>query len=429
MARNRPGFRQAVQSLAYSDYRRFALSLLLTQMGSQFVQTLMLWQVYEITGSALLLGLTGLARAGPHMLLSLVGGVIADRFNRARLIQAGQIGNAILVTALALLTLTGTIEVWHLYAITVLNSSFTAVTNPARMALIPSLIPRASLVNAIALNASIAQISLIVGPAAAGVLIAVLDLESAYFVNAALFVVAMVAIFTIRAPAPRTVSGEPPWKSFVEGLTFVRGKPAIISLLAIDLGESILGSYRALLPVVADLLGAGEIGYGLLSAAPGVGSLVGAAVILSLGDMRYKGIYTVFGVLGYAAALALLALAPWFPLALFAAAMLGVGNSVQMIPRNTVILALPPDALRGRVEAFRTMITGGGPPLGYMLSGALAASLGVPLALTLGAAACAIFVGGIGLTRRELHDPDLGAPSEEEAEASRAAEVKAAINR
>jgi MFS family permease len=280
--------------------------------------------------------------------------------------------------------------------------------------MIPSLVPRSSLVNAIAMNASISQLSQIAGPALAGVLIATVDLGPAYAVNAALFAGAMLAIFAIRTSPVRPAITDNPWTSFVEGLGFVRRQPVILSLLAVDLSESILGSYRALLPVVADLLGVREIGYGLLSAAPGIGSVMGAAVMLSLGDVRYKGLYTIFGVLSYCVALAVLGLAPWFPLALMAAAMLGVGNSVQMIPRNTVILAIPPDVLRGRVEAFRSMVTGGGPPLGFMLSGALAASLGVPLALTLGAAGCAVVVGCIGLFHRALRDPDLGSMSPEE---------------
>jgi hypothetical protein len=170
----------------------------------------------------------------------------------------------------------------------------------------------------------------------------------------------------------------------------------------------VLGSYRALLPIIAKSLGVGAAGYGLLSASPGVGALVGAGVILSLGDMKYKGLYTLFGVLGYCGALALLAISPWFLLSLVAASLLGTTNAIQMVPRNTVILSISPDALRGRVEAFRTMLAGGGPPIGYTLSGVVAAALGAPVALLLGAAACTVLVAGVGITRSELRDPDLG---------------------
>jgi hypothetical protein len=188
----------------------------------------------------------------------------------------------------------------------------------------------------------------------------------------------------------------------------------IISLLLLDLAETVFGSYRALLPVFADALGVGATGFGLLSAAPGVGALIGATGMLSLGDMRYKGLYTVFGVLAYCAALVLLAVSPWFVLSLVAAGLLGATNAIQMIPRNSVILTISPDALRGRVEAFRSMLAGGGPPLGYTFSGALAAAIGAPLALVTGAVACAAVVGVIGMTHRDLRDPDLGAAPDEE---------------
>jgi MFS family permease len=291
----------------------------------------------------------------------------------------------------------------------VLNSGLTAVTQPARTALIPRLVPGANLVNAIALNATIQQTSQIVGPALGGVAIGWIELGPTYVLNGAIYLVAMIAIVGIRVPTLVPVGGhEGPWQSFIEGMNFVRSKPAIISLLALDVGATLLGSYRALLPLFADALGVGPGGYGLLSAAPGVGSLLGAGAILSLGDMRYKGLYTVFGVLGYSAALALLAVSPSFWLAAVASGLLGATNSIQMIPRNSAILAISPDALRGRVEAFHSMLAGGAPPLGYTLSGVVAAAIGAPMALLAGAGACAVFVVGVALTRRELRDPDLG---------------------
>ncbi len=409
MASNRPSLPQAFSALSFADFRRFASSLLFTSLGAQLLQISILWQVYELTGSALLLGLTGLARAVPHMILSLVGGVVADRFDRVRLIQVGQVGNAALVLWLAGLTMTGTIETWHLYVITVLNSALTAVTQPARTALIPRLVPSSHLVNAIGLNATIQQTSQIVGPALAGVAISVFDLGPTYAINAAIYIVAMAAIVGIRTPpVPPPEGREGPWQSFVVGMRFVGSRPAIVSLLALDVGATLLGSYRALLPLIATALGVGASGFGVLSAAPGVGALLGAAYILSLGDMRYKGVYTIVGVLGYCGALVMLAIAPSFWLAAVASALLGATNSIQMIPRNSAILAISPDALRGRVEAFRSMLAGGAPPLGYTLSGVVAASLGAPLAMLVGAGACIAFVGLIVATRRELRDPELG---------------------
>lgn len=410
MPGSRPGLRDSLAALEYRDYRRFSVSLLLTSLGAQLIQIAILWQVYELTGSALLLGLTGLARAGPHMVLSLIGGVIADRFNRTRLIQAGQAANAILVLTLAALTLSDTVQLWHLYVVTSVNSAFTAMTQPARTSLLPRLIPPRMLVHAIGLNATIQQTAQIVGPALAGIAIGSVGLGSGYLITGVAYLAAMAVLFGIRTPALPPATTESPWRSFVDGMTFVRQKPAIISLLLLDVWQTLFGGYRALLPIFADRLGAGAGGYGLLNAAPGVGSLVGAAFILSRGDMRYKGLYAVAGVLAYCVSLVLLALSPWFLLTLIASALLGVTNSVQMIPRNTVILAISPDALRGRVESFRSMLAGGAPSLGYTLSGVLAAMLGAPLAVLAGAGACALLVGALAVTRRELRDPNLGAP-------------------
>jgi len=412
MSLDHSGLGRALSSLAYGDFRRFALSFLLTSLAAQLLQTTILWQVYEMTNSAILLGLSGVARAIPHLVLSLVGGVVADRVNRVYLIQAGQIANAALLLGLVVLMLTGLVEVWHLYLITLLNSGFSAVTQPARTALVPSLVPAGNLVNAIALNATIGQTSQIIGPALAGITIAVVGLELAYLVSGLLYMTAMVAIMGILtiSSAPEVI--ESPWKSFREGMTFVRNRHVIISLLVLDFGATGLGSYRALLPIFAEILGVRAAGYGILSAAPGIGSLIGAGFILSLGDMRYKGLYTIFGVLGYCAALGVLAVSPWFLLTIIGAALLGATNSIQMIPRNSVILGISPDALRGRVEAFRSMIAGGGPPLGYALSGGLAAILGAPLAVAVGSIACLVLVGIVGVLDPALRDPDLGSPED-----------------
>ena len=191
MASSPRGLGQAMAALQFADYRRFAASLLLTSIGLQLIQVAVFWQVYELTGSALLLGLTGLARAAPHMILSLMGGVVADRFNRVRLIQSGQVANGLLIVVLGALTLTGSVQVWHLYVVTILNSAFSAVTTPARTALIPSLVPRKNLVNAVALNATIGQTSQIVGPALGGLAIDFVGLGGTYAINGAVYVAAM----------------------------------------------------------------------------------------------------------------------------------------------------------------------------------------------------------------------------------------------
>ena len=406
------GLRDGFAALRYPDFRRFSASLMLTSIAAQSVQIAVLWQVYELTGSALLLGLTGLVRAAPHIILSMVGGVIADRVDRTRLIQVGQFINGLLILALAALTFAGTIELWHLYAITSLNAAFSALTMPARSAIIPRLVPVNVIMNAIGLNATVQQTSQIIGPALTGVAIGAIGLGWVYGLTGGAYVVSMLVLLGMRTRFAPSESREGPWGAFVEGMRFVGSKPVILSLLLLDVWQTLFGGYRALLPVFADLVGAGPAGYGLLSAAPGVGSLVGSVFILSLGDMRYKGVYSIAGVLGYSLAMVLLGLSPWFWLTLFACGLSGAMNSVQMIPRNTAILTMSPDALRGRVEAFRSMLAGGAPTLGFTLAGAAAAAVGAPLAVLGGGIICAALTLGLAATRRELRQPDVGAPAE-----------------
>jgi predicted MFS family arabinose efflux permease len=201
---------------------------------------------------------------------------------------------------------------------------------------------------------------------------------------------------------------EPAWRSFIEGLSFVRVNSVILVLLSMDTAMSALGSYRALLPIFADRFGFGVQGLGLLQSAPAIGSLVGAATLMSFGNIRFKGLVAAGAILCYCGALLLLATAPWFALSMLAAALLGFFDATQTISRTTVIQSLTPDDLRGRVAAFQHMLTGGGPAAGEAMSGAIASVIGPSLALAVGAFSCVAVVFGIVSSRRDLRNPNLG---------------------
>jgi MFS family permease len=404
----KPGIRQAVSALDNPDFRQFALALLVFNLVSHLHQTATAWQIYDLTGSPLQVGLTGLARAIPHVALSLVGGVVADRVDRIRMMMVSQATIGLLIMILAGLTASGQLAVWHVYVLTFCMSAVQAVATPSRTAVIPRLVPRERLVNAIAVNAMISQSSQIIGPSIAGVGIAAVGLSWTYgFAGCiTLFSLASLSRISPIPASPRTQ--ESPWQSLVDGLKFVRKRSVILAFMAMDVAETLFGSFRALLPFIAASLGTGPEGFGYLSAAPGAGSVIAATVVMSLGDMRYKGLFASFGILLYCVALVLLAVAPWFWLALLAAALLGFFNTIQVVPRNGAIMALSPDHLRGRVEAFRTMLSGGAPPLGLATSGAMAAAIGTPLALIVGAGVCTVAVLGIVGWHRELRDPELG---------------------
>jgi len=422
MSQDRPSLRRAVAALQHRDYSLFYLGLVVAAVGSQLQQIANIWQIYEMTNSPLHLGLTGLARAIPVIGLSLMGGIIADRVNRRQVVLIAQGVSGLTALALAGLTYTGLIDVWHIYATILVSGTLMALSAPARSAIIPNLVPRHHLMNAIALNATVWQIANIVGPAVGGLLIAAIGLGATYLTNGAAHVVTLVALAMIHMGPLAVRQRQSAYRSLVEGLSFVRRNSVILALLGTDAAATFFGHYRVLLPFVAANVGiGGPEGLGLLLAAPGVGSLLGAGAIMSLGDIRYKGLVAVTAILGYCVALVLLAISPWFLLALLVSGALGLLDSLQATPRNTVIQAITRDEVRGRVSSFQQMLTSGVPSLGQAYVGALAAVIGPPLALVTGAAACVAIVVGITARRPDLRARDLGSEPAPETEARGAA--------
>jgi len=401
-------------ALAAPNFRLFYVAFLVGTIGTQLLFAATLWQIYELTESPLHLGLTGLARAAPIILLSLAGGLVADRVDRVKFMALTQGLSGALPFALAALTATGLIDVWHIYVITFLSSVLQAISSPARIALTPSLVPRQHLLNAIALGSTVYQGANIIGPAIGGAGIAAFGLTATYLANGVAHVLSLGAMALIRVPPVPAIPEESPLQSLRDGLSFVRGRSIIFVMLLMDTAATLLGSYRTLVPIIAVNLGYGAEGMGLLLAAPGVGSLLGSGSILALGDVRYKGWYVIGGILAYCAALVLLGLSPWFGASIIAAGLLGFFDSVQMIPRNTAIQAMTPDGLRGRVSSFQMTFSGGAPAVGQATSGVLAAIVGAPLALVLGAASCAAVIVGFAFARGDLRERDLGETQAEE---------------
>jgi len=380
-------------------------------MGGQLQQVSNMWQIYALTGSALHLGLTGLARAIPIILFSLAGGVIADRVDRRKIIIFTQAANGALAIVLAVLSAAGLVEVWHIYAVVFLNATLMSVSAPARRALIANLVPRQHLVNAMALNTSLHQIDRIIAPAIAGILIALFGLAVTYGANgAAHFITAASLGLIALGPMPARPRGSP-LRNLLEGLSFIRARSIILVLLATDAAAMLFGSYQVLLPIVADSTGAGAAGFGLLSSAPAVGGLIGALIVMYLGDFPYKGRLIVGAILAYCCCLAALALSPWFGLAFVVAVGLGLTDSMQAAPRNAIIQLMCPDELRGRVSSFQHMLVTGMPALGQGLMGGAAGVVGGPIALVAGAIMCAAINIAILVRRRDLRARELGVPS------------------
>jgi MFS family permease len=408
------GFGRAFVALQHRDFRVLFLSNITSGMGGQLQLVANAWQVYALTGSAFHLGLTGLARGIPIIVFSLAGGVIADRWDRRKIMIGTQMLNGSFGLALAFLTFTGLVEVWQIYAVTFMNSTLTSVSIPARRAVIAGLVPRHHLVNATALNASIHQIDRIVAPSIAGILIALFGVPITYALNRMAHLITAVALWFI-ALVP--VQGKPegsPLRNLLDGLAFVRERSIILVLLLTDVVAMLLGSYPVLLPIIAEQYDAGPIGFGLLTSAPAMGSLVGVTAVMYIGDAPYKGRMIVGCIFAYGALLIGLALSPTFLLAMLCTAGLGLTDSMQATLRNAAIQLMTPDALRGRVSAFQHMLQGGGPALGQGIMGAAAGLLGLPLALISGGALCMAIIASMVVRRPDLRDRDLGEQAERE---------------
>ena len=306
-------------SLNYSGFRLiFWLSLFATT-AQQMRQTQNLYQVYELSGSALQLGLTGLAQGIPIFALGLFAGTLADFLDRRKLLLITIFGNCVVAIVQGALTLTGAIQVWHILVGTALTSALNIVLNPTRMSLISHLVPRSHLTNAVSLNSSVSQSSFFFGPMAAGLTLAALNTGNAYLVNALFYAPAIIAVLQLRPPHIDPAKRESfSLISFLGGLRFLFSEPIVFAMVLLDFTNTGLGYYRPLLPIFAkDILHLGPTGYGMLSSAPAVGGVLGTVSILFFGDIKRKGQLALWSFFSYALALGVFALSVHLALSLF----------------------------------------------------------------------------------------------------------------
>lgn len=375
-------------SLRYRDFSLlFAASFFVTT-AHQMRQTQNLYQVYELSGSAFLLGLTGLAQAVPLFAVGIFGGTLADWMDRRTLATLTLAGNFLVALALGLLTLAGVIQVWHILVATALTSGLNIILYPARMAMISGLVPRSHLTNAAALNSSVAQSAHFLGPMCAGLALAWLNAGNAYIGNALAYIPAGVAFLLIRSPAESgRVKMALSLGGLVEGLSFLVSQRIVFSLVLLDFTIMGVGFYRPLLPVFAkDIFHVGPAAFGILASAPAVGGTLGTLTLLVAGDVRRKGLLALWAFFFFSLCLGSFALSSNFWLAIVLVGGLGLTNSLQAVTRQTTFHLLTPDRLRGRAFSVFNMFSQGANSVGAMVVGFTASLLGAPGALLLGGA-------------------------------------------
>ena len=320
------------------------MASVLTSLAIQIRNVSNLYQVYQLSGSAFKLGLTGFLEALPFIIFGLFAGAVADAFDRKKVLLATMIVQLVPSVAMTFLTYNDTVQVWHIYTLGFLGSFVDVFNWPARSALVPRLVPPGLMMNAVTINAMIIQLSFLVGPAVGW------HLDRSHRLNGYVshqylaLLPAIIAIVSLRTSGkPEGAKRRVNLRSMVEGIEFIWIQRIILSLFLLDFGVTLVGFYRPILPIfAADVFNMGASGLGLLYAAPSAGSLIGSATLLMAGDIKRKGVAVVMAAIGFAASLALLGVSKWFWMAVAAVILLGITDSVSVAIRRTVVQLLSP---------------------------------------------------------------------------------------
>ncbi len=388
---------QAPVSLRHRDFTLLWAGQAVSQIGSQMQVVATAWLLWQLTHSALALGLVGLFRAVPLVLFALFGGVIADAFDRRRLMYITQSSMLLLSLIMALATGAGTVAPWLIYAFIVAGAIANAFDNPARTALVPSLVPKEHLTNALTLNNINYQVGTVIGPAAAGFLLAGFNSATAvYWADAISFLAVILALAGIRTRLPRAATRQVNLGAAREGLRFVLRTPIMASTMTLDFFATFLGVSPLLMPVFADkVLHVNADGLGLLFSASAAGAVITSVIMSFVSRVEHQGRVVLWAIGAYGVAGIVFGLSQNFALSLTALAVTGAADTVSMVMRQTIRQVVTPDEMRGRMTSVNMIFFMGGPQLGNLEAGALAQVLGAGPATALGSLAV---LGVVALT-------------------------------
>jgi MFS family permease len=384
-------------ALAHRDFRLYLTGQAISQLGTKMQHAALLWHLYKLTHSPYALGAFGIARVAPLFLFGLVGGVLADRAERRRLLMRTQLMLAIPSLALGLWSYRGLSTPWPIYVVAAASATIGAFDTPARQSLLPNLVPPAELSSAINLDSLAQKASKVLGPLLMAPVIGLGGPAAVYLVNAASFVAVVVALVAMKGttfgtPAPAKRKGG--FAEVVEGLRYVMSSRVLGPLLAVDFAASFFGSADTMLPLfAAEVLHRGAGGYGLLAAAVPVGAFTGTLSLSLVGKIDDPWRRAIQAVLAYGVGIIAFGLSRSLPIAMVALAFASCADTVGSVLRNTVRHATTPDHLRGRVASLNTLLSKSGPWLGEMESGIVAGLLGVSASIAVGGAACLVSVG------------------------------------
>lgn len=376
---------QTFSSLGYLDYRYLWTGTLMMSAGQWVQQVALGWLVYELTGSSVLLGLLNGLRALPFLITGPMAGVAADRMDRRQLMLRTQyvlIGTAFLMAALV-----GSrwLEVWHIFVFTLITGIGWSFSEPVRQSLIPSVVPKTELANAIALNSAGFNLMKVLGPAFGGVMIAVFGAAGNFWVQGAAYVVVLFMIQLMHVPPTRADAlRASALANLKEGFAYVRSTRTVLALMILAYVPRIFAvPYQTLMPVFQkDVLQVGPEGLGMLMAAPGLGAVLAVLTLASLSSrMKRQGLMLITSTMMLGLSLILFSQTTSFPLALIILVIAGAFQMVFLASTSTMLQLIVPDELRGRVMSLY-MLDRGLMPAGALFAGLVAHLIGAPLAVT-----------------------------------------------
>ena len=385
-------------ALRSRDFRLLLAGQAVSLTGSQMQQVAVVWQLYLLTGSPLALGMLGFFRVVPIVVFALGGGVVADALDRRRLTIVTQTVLAMVSVAFAALAHANLTTPAAIYALAFGAGAATAFDNPARQALVPRLVDRAQLPNALSLYATVWQVATIAGPAAGGALLAWGGVTPIYVLDVLSFAAVIAALLAMKHRHVGLGTSQISAKAAVDGLRFIRRTPLIWSTMLLDFAATFFAGSMLLLPIFADqLLQVGPRGLGFLYAAQPTGAALAGAVLSTLPAPRRRGAAILCSVAVYGAAIAIFGLSPWFWLSFLLLAVSGAADTVSMVIRQTVRQTLTPDELRGRMSSVNMIFFMGGPQLGEVEAGAVARLLGVRFSVASGGLLCVVTAAAVAL--------------------------------
>ena len=389
-----------LRAFRHRNYRLFFSGQLISLTGTWMQSVAESWLVYRLTGSSALLGVSSFASLAPVFLFATLGGTIADRVNRHRIIVTTQIASMLLPLVLAVLTFTHTVRVWHVFVLAGCLGVVNAFDIPARQSFLVEMVGRDDLMNAIALNSSMVNGARVVGPAVAGLLVAAVGEAWCFLLNGLSYLAVIAGLLMMHVPPrPRAASRGSAWRDTIGGFRFVAHTAPVRALLVLLGVISFAGMpYSVLMPVFAEsILHGGARGLGLLMGASGLGALGGALALVRRSGVRGLGTWVAIASASFGVALVAFSASRIFWLSALLLIPVGASMMVEMASSNTLIQAMVPNELRGRVMAVYSMMFMGMAPFGALFAGWIAERVGAPETVAFGGLVCVAAAGVFSL--------------------------------